>query len=367
MDADSNRKVEGPLPPETSGPIQQVADKLPWIDSSLENPAAFAPILRSLNDLLRNFYNRAAYRIPITTKGKIVDVKEGSGAFHYFGLVESGNYLPAKIKDDGVVFHGLQEGMTIVAKGFFNLETQPKRPFSFEIRFNVIEFNYSSSDTSAITKNRLPRKQIPDGIRSVGLITSPYSDAIPDFHKGLKQAGRWTKVELYEVNLLDPRSIASGIARADSFGHDVLVLTRGGGSDLHIFNDPVIVGALSSCKTFTVAGIGHANNRTDCDEVADLSVATPTSAGVQIRNWVTAKYYSEKKANEPEGKSHRFEKSKQGFSRKRSPVIPKIVVAGLLLLILSLLVRGHLLNWARKQSLEPKAKVNHELKSRGRH
>src|SRR6185369_11223170 len=116
-----------------TGPIQLGLEKLPWIESSLEKPVAFAPILRSLNDLLRSFYNRAAYRIPITTKGKIVDVSEGSGAFHYFGLVESGNYLPAKIKDDGVVFHGLQEGMTIVAKGFFNLETQPKRPFSFEI------------------------------------------------------------------------------------------------------------------------------------------------------------------------------------------------------------------------------------------
>jgi hypothetical protein len=257
--------------------------------------------------------------------------------------------------------------MTIVAKGFFNLETQAKRPFSFEIRFNVIEFNYISSDTSAVSKSRIPKKPVPDGFRSVGLITSPNSEAVPDFYKGLKQAGKWTKIELYEVSLLDPGSIASGIAKADSDGHDVLVLTRGGGSDLHLFNDPVIVEALSSCKTFTVTGIGHANNRTDCDEVADLSVATPTSAGVQIRNWITSKYYSEKKARELEGTGHRFEKSKQRFSRKNSPIFWKIVVAGLLFLILSLLARGHLFNWARKQSLEPKTKVNHELKSRGRH
>jgi hypothetical protein len=367
MDADSKREGERLPSPDTSWPIQQGAEKLPWIDSSLENPVAFAPILRNLNDLLKNIYNRAAYRVPITTKGKIADVKEGSGAFHYFGLVDSGNYLPAKIKDDGVVFHGLQEGMTIVAKGFFNLETQAKRPFSFEIRFNVIEFHYSSSDTSAVSENRISKKPIPDGFRSIGLITSPNSEAVPDFYKGLKHAAKWTKVELYEVNLLDPGSIASGIARADSYGHDVLVLTRGGGSDLHLFNDPVIVEALSSCKAFTVTGIGHANNRTDCDQVADLSVATPTSAGVQIRNWITSKYYSEKKARELEGTGHRFEKSNRRFSRKNSPILRKIVVAGLLLLILSLLARGHLLNWARKQSLEPKTKVNHELKSRGRH
>ncbi|HKP96886.1 MAG TPA: exodeoxyribonuclease VII large subunit [Fibrobacteria bacterium] len=294
MDPDSKIKDERAKPSEAKAGFPQGIGRLPGINSSFEKPVAFRTVLLSINELMKQLYNKVAYRFPIFTQGTIVDVSEGTGTFHYFGLVDSGHYLPAKIKDEGCIFQTLQEGFPVIVKGYFNLQSPPNRPYAFEIRLNVIELNHTFPLEPTTAQNQATKKPAPERIRSIGLVTSPNSEAISDFHEGLKKSRRFLNIEVHGVNLLNAESIAAGIKEADAKGYDVLVLTRGGGPDLYLFNDPAIAAAVRTCKTFTITGLGHANNRTECDRVSDSSVETPTSAGVYIRKLVSEKYFTEK-------------------------------------------------------------------------
>lgn len=264
------------------------------IYSSVEKPIAFRTILQDLNELVQQNYIKGSYRFPIFTQGKIVDVNEGSGSFHYFALVDAGQYLPCKIKDADYSFQSLQENIPVIVKGYFNLESNPNRPYAFEIRFNVIQLFFNHSNENVGQHSLVLKKPVPDRIRSVCLITSPSSEAISDFREGLKKYQRHLSIEIQGVNLLSPDSISAGIKEADSKGFDVLVITRGGGQDLYLFNDPAVVAAVAECRTYTISGIGHASNKTDCDRVADLCVETPTSAGVHIGRLVGAEFYTDK-------------------------------------------------------------------------
>lgn len=65
----------------------------------------------------------------------------------------------------------------------------------------------------------------------------------------------------------------------DDTGLDVIILTRGGGSDkqLRVFNGTPLCRVIHSAATPVV--VGHENERTVADEVADMRVLTPTHVG----------------------------------------------------------------------------------------
>lgn len=65
---------------------------------------------------------------------------------------------------------------------------------------------------------------------------------------------------------------------------DVIVLTRGGGSleSLQAFNSEAVAKAIFASKISVLTGIGHENDTTISDLVADLRASTPTDAGKML-------------------------------------------------------------------------------------
>ncbi len=62
---------------------------------------------------------------------------------------------------------------------------------------------------------------------------------------------------------------------------DVIVITRGGGADktLRVFSETTLCRVIANTDTPTAVGIGHEDDRTLADEVADHRFMTPTHAG----------------------------------------------------------------------------------------
>ncbi len=76
-------------------------------------------------------------------------------------------------------------------------------------------------------------------------------------------------------------TIVSNLKIADTYGYDLIIIARGGGSqeDLMPFNDERLVRAVFDAKTPVVSAVGHETDYTLCDFVADVRALTPTMAG----------------------------------------------------------------------------------------
>ena len=123
--------------------------------------------------------------------------------------------------------------------------------------------------------------------KKIGVVTSLTGAVVHDITDTLTT--RYPLCEVYAVHCQvqgagAPESIVRGIMRAESAGCDVIIVGRGGGSDeeLSVFNDERIARAVYNCLVPVVSAVGHEQNHTIIDDVADRYVSTPTRAAIAV-------------------------------------------------------------------------------------
>jgi exodeoxyribonuclease VII large subunit len=128
------------------------------------------------------------------------------------------------------------------------------------------------------------KKPLPLLPRRIGVITSPSGAAIRDVLSVIARRFPLAQVEILPVPVQGreaPPAIVAMLRAASAAGrHDVLLLTRGGGSleDLWAFNDEAVARAIHASVIPVIAAIGHEIDFTIADFVADLRAATPSAA-----------------------------------------------------------------------------------------
>lgn len=97
-------------------------------------------------------------------------------------------------------------------------------------------------------------------------------------------ARRWplANVDYYSVLVQGkdaPKDIIKTLKEVDKLNYEIIILARGGGSfeDLFCFNDEELVKTIFDLKTFIITGIGHEQDFTLVDFVADMRAPTPTA------------------------------------------------------------------------------------------
>jgi len=139
------------------------------------------------------------------------------------------------------------------------------------------------------------KKPIPRFCENIGLITSKYGKgAKKDFLTHLGNFG--FRIFFYDVRVEGLLALPEIITAINYFNQnfsqlDVLVLTRGGGNweSLQPFNSEEIVKAIHASKIPIITGIGHEDDETLADLVADLRASTPTHAAkILNENWKLA-------------------------------------------------------------------------------
>jgi exodeoxyribonuclease VII large subunit len=130
------------------------------------------------------------------------------------------------------------------------------------------------------------RKQsLPELPATVGLVTSADSDARIDAVTAIHDRYPEVDIKIQDKNVQGSdalQDLMSGVAAFDKDATvDVVVVTRGGGADktLRIFNETPLCRVIANTETPTAVGIGHEDDRTLADEVADYRFMTPTHAG----------------------------------------------------------------------------------------
>lgn len=138
------------------------------------------------------------------------------------------------------------------------------------------------------------KRPIPEYPHLIGVLTSQQGDAIKDFVThvgkfGLKIVHRDARVE----GLAAIDSITAGLAwfNRQAKPIEVIVLTRGGGSleSLQAFNSLEVAQAIFASRIPVISAVGHENDVTIADLVADVRASTPTDAGKLLsQHWAQA-------------------------------------------------------------------------------
>lgn len=131
------------------------------------------------------------------------------------------------------------------------------------------------------------RKQpIPPHPGCIGLVTSPSGSAREDCWSAITKRSPRTDVKLYGATVQGEAAVPSlieGLNRLDADPDvETIIVTRGGGSDVDLwcFNAEPLVRCIAACATPTVVAIGHEDDETLVEFVADDRAMTPTEAGV---------------------------------------------------------------------------------------
>ena len=187
------------------------------------------------------------------------------------------------------------DGVTVVGKLNFwaaraslNVQVLDIRPSLSTVlrQFELVRRRLEEAGLLDITRRRpLPRQP-----RTLAVLTSVPSSALADMLRTASE--RWPMTRLLVVPIPVQGSVAARIREvlgrlaeeASTLGLDALVLARGGGSreDLAVFDDEDLCRDLAAFPVPVVTGLGHEDDLTVADLVADHRAATPTAAIVAL-------------------------------------------------------------------------------------
>ena len=226
--------------------------------------------------------------------GDASDCREANGHLH-FDLVSGDASIHCVVF--GFRYKGLNakpdEEMHVAVRGELSYyEPQGSCSLIVEDVVNMGESEYSQ--VYAENKEKLAddgllddeqKQPLPELPTTVGLVTSADSDARIDAVTAIHDRYPQVDIKINDASVQGPdalEELMSGVAAFDEDATvDVIVVTRGGGADktLRIFNETPICRVIADTDTPTAVGIGHEDDQTLADEVADYRFMTPTHAG----------------------------------------------------------------------------------------
>ncbi len=134
------------------------------------------------------------------------------------------------------------------------------------------------------------RKLLPAYPAAIAILTSSPSSALADMLRTAKE--RWPLTKLILVPIPVQGMVAKQIQAVlktlacskDELGIEAIVLARGGGNreDLMVFDDEELCRELANFPVPVVTGLGHEDDMTVADLVADHRSSTPTAAIVDL-------------------------------------------------------------------------------------
>ena len=134
------------------------------------------------------------------------------------------------------------------------------------------------------------KRPLPSYPGRVALLTSVPSSALADMLRTARERWPVTALLVAPIPVQGPveaqisAAVQSLSARSAALGLDALILARGGGSreDLAVFDGADLARSLAACSVPVVCGLGHEDDTTIADLVADYRAATPTAALVAL-------------------------------------------------------------------------------------
>jgi exodeoxyribonuclease VII large subunit len=184
-----------------------------------------------------------------------------------------------------------QSGMSVIcsgnievyeAGGVYQIIASEMIPSGIGAKFmqlNLIKEKLAAQGIFA-NENKKPLVTLP---KKIAVVTSLGGAALQDVLNILKRRYPVAEVLVFSAQVQGEAahlSVCKALKNADSYGCDVIILTRGGGSfeDLMPFNTEAVAVAVAQCVTPVISAVGHETDTTLADYAADKRAPTPSAA-----------------------------------------------------------------------------------------
>lgn len=252
-------------------------------------------------ELLNVFFE---HQEDVKIQGEISELKKYPSGHIYFSIKDkSGDGVMNCImwrSDYNLCGIKLETGMEIILSGHPNVYTKTGR-FSFIA--NTAELIGEGALQKAYNdlKNKLEaegifaeekKRQIPEFIQKIGVITSLEGAVIHDFENNLGKFGFKVLIMNSKVEgQAALKDLQKAIKKMRSQDIEALIIIRGGGSleSLQAFNNEALIREIAKFPVPVIAGIGHDKDVPLLALAADYMVSTPTAtANLLNRSWEEA-------------------------------------------------------------------------------
>ncbi len=255
--------------------------------------------LNFLNDILKSH--------SVIIRGEVGEKLYNYPKFSFFNLLEKEAVLQCFVWQEVIERVGvtLEGGMEIMVTGYPEIREKGELKFQVQkielIGEGILKKQFETLKKRLLTSgyfNDKYKKPIPRFPEKIGLITSTHGKgARKDFLTNIGDFG--FKIYFYDSKV-EGVSTLNEITEAITWFNqnlpdiDALVLTRGGGNweSLRPFNSEEIVKTIFASRIPIITGIGHENDETLADYVADFRASTPTHAArVLGEKWENAFFF----------------------------------------------------------------------------
>ncbi|WKY46812.1 exodeoxyribonuclease VII large subunit [Eubacteriaceae bacterium ES3] len=251
---------------------------------SVSDVNQYIKTLLETNSLLKN----------LLIQGELSNVRKSAAGHLYFSLKDQ------KSKLDCVMFKNAagklkflpKEGQQVSLRGAIGLYL-PSGQYQITVRTMEPKGQGDLYQAYLMLKDELEakgffsqaaKKELPEAIGRVGIVTSPTGAALQDMITIIKRRNPLMDIVVYPSLVQGPeayKTIISGIRAFNTIQNvDVIVLARGGGSieDLWAFNHEELAEAIYESQLPVISAVGHEIDFTIADFVADLRAPTPSGA-----------------------------------------------------------------------------------------
>ena len=230
----------------------------------------------------------------VSVQGEISNLRHQSSGHYYFTLKDEGSQIPCALFKGSALRLGVQpqDGAKVVAEGEVSVyaprgayqlivrNLQPAGKGDLHQRFEDLKRKLEAEGLFSAERKR----EIPDFVERVVLVTSPTGAAVRDAIHVLQRRCPRVQLAVFGVKV-QGEGAAEEVAEAiEEIGRrkmaDVVLVVRGGGSleDLWAFNEEVVARAVAASPIPVISGVGHETDFTICDFVADVRAPTPSAA-----------------------------------------------------------------------------------------
>lgn len=247
-----------------------------------------------INEYIHGLFSQEPIFGDICVRGEVGTLNYWQGGVIYFTLKDEKSQLSCAMYSNqsrNLSFR-LEKGMEVVVRGTIGAVVKSG---TYQLRANSIEKANDvgkQGEMLALLKQELSelgmfdpqyKKQIPEKIKNLGVVTARTGAAITDIIKVTKLRNPGVQIILSPAIVQGDKATASVVAaikRIEKTEVDVIIVGRGGGSDedLWAFNNREIAQAVFDCPIPVISAVGHERDVTILDLVADARAATPSHA-----------------------------------------------------------------------------------------